>query len=257
MLVALETLAVHFDTYDVAIKDVFVSADVNENLDAIVRVQVATSESPESSVAVELLLNGQTVDIKKTQAGHSTVEFHLKRPELWWPHRYGPAPLYTVRVKALAADGKRELDSRTTQFGIRRAKLVQRPLADQPGKTFFFEINNVPIFCVGSNWIPGHSFTSLLTEADYLSWIEMAVNGNQDMLRIWAGGYYEDDALLAECVSRVGVSWPRAIRLQATDRFAEQCWRNSFRRTDKVSSYGTTSCLAVVNTRVTMQSKPA
>ena len=49
-------------------------------------------------------------------------------------------------------------DEKTKTIGFRRAQLIQRELIDQDGLSFFFEINNIPIFCGGSNWIPADSF---------------------------------------------------------------------------------------------------
>jgi beta-mannosidase len=75
------------------------------------------------------------------------------------------------------------LDSWSKEVGFRRAELVQQPLEGQSGKSFFFRINNIPIFCCGSNWIPAHSFESRLEESDYKEWVDLIVSGNQDMLR--------------------------------------------------------------------------
>lgn len=50
------------------------------------------------------------------------------------------------------------LDTRTQKVSFRRARVIQDKLVDQEGLTFLFEINNIRIFCGGSNWIPADSF---------------------------------------------------------------------------------------------------
>lgn len=50
------------------------------------------------------------------------------------------------------------LDGKTQKVGFRRVRVVEDKLVDQPGLTWLFEINNIRIFCGGSNWIPADSF---------------------------------------------------------------------------------------------------
>ena len=57
-------------------------------------------------------------------------------------------------------------DQQTKTIGFRRVRLVEERLKDQEGLSFFFEINNVPIFCGGSNWIPADSFLTTYVAHD-------------------------------------------------------------------------------------------
>jgi hypothetical protein len=41
------------------------------------------------------------------------------------------------------------LEKRTQKIGVRRARVVQEKLIDQDGLSFFFEVNNVRLFCGG------------------------------------------------------------------------------------------------------------
>ena len=50
------------------------------------------------------------------------------------------------------------MDGQTQKVGFRRVRVVEDKLIDQPGLTWLFEINNIRIFCGGSNWIPADSF---------------------------------------------------------------------------------------------------
>lgn len=78
---------------------------------------------------------------------------------------------------------------------FRDAQLVQDKLVDQPGTTFLFQVNGVRVFCGGSNWIPADNFLTEITAERYRKWVELLVSGNQNMLRVWGGGVYEDQAL--------------------------------------------------------------
>ncbi len=123
--------------------------------------------------------------------------FTLDTPGLWWPNGYGSQPCY--RLVARLIQGGAEIDRREQRVGVRRLRLVQEPLVGQPGSSFFFEINNTPIFCGGANWIPADSFTTRLTAEDYRTQLEQAAAANMVMLRVWGGGIYEDQAFYDLC----------------------------------------------------------
>ncbi|PJF43295.1 MAG: beta-mannosidase [Candidatus Thermofonsia Clade 1 bacterium] len=123
--------------------------------------------------------------------------FTLKAPRLWYPHGYGAQARYRVVAELIGARGV--LDRRDVRLGLRKVRLVQAPLADQAGTSFYFEINNVPIFCSGANWIPADSFTPRLTATRYHEWLKLAVEANMLMLRVWGGGIYEDEAFYELC----------------------------------------------------------
>ena len=135
----------------------------------------------------ELSINGISVSTIATQSvskrdGTVSSIFSISEPELWYPHGYGNQPLYDITATLKTTLGE-VLDTVTKRIGIRKAKVVQRPLKDQPGTTFFFEVNNTPIFCGGSNWIPGDNFIPRITRQKYRDWLQLLVDGNQIMTR--------------------------------------------------------------------------
>ncbi len=84
---------------------------------------------------------------------------------------------------------------------------MQDPLEGQPGTTFLFEINGRRVFCGGSNWIPADSFLTEISEERYRAWLQLMVDGNQNMVRVWAGGepnMAEDGEVLSLTGSRPG-----------------------------------------------------
>ena len=75
---------------------------------------------------------------------------------------------------------------------------------DEWGKTFTFVVNGVPVFAKGADWIPADSFPTRLTPERYERWIRDCAAANMNMLRVWGGGYYEDEAFYDLC-DRYGI----------------------------------------------------
>jgi beta-mannosidase len=123
--------------------------------------------------------------------------FTLNAPRLWYPRGYGQQARYHLAVELIGAAGV--LDRRDLRIGIRDLRLVQAPIQDEAGTSFYFEVNRIPIFCGGANWIPADSFTPRLTAARYSEWLQLAAAANMRMLRVWGGGIYEDDAFYELC----------------------------------------------------------
>jgi beta-mannosidase len=118
------------------------------------------------------------------------VRFFPSSPSLF-PHSVLPPPQETGQI----------LHSVSRKVGFRRLRVLQEPLRDEPGRTFLFEVNNVPFFVGGSNWIPADSLLTNATEERYRQLLGMVVEGNQNMIRVWGGGVYEDESFYSICVS--------------------------------------------------------
>jgi beta-mannosidase len=76
-------------------------------------------------------------------------------------------------------------------------KLIQQK--DTAGISFYFEKEGKPLFIKGANWIPADIFLPRVKEADYRRLLQMAKDANMNMLRVWGGGAYEDDAFYDIC----------------------------------------------------------
>ena len=126
--------------------------------------------------------------------GHGKIDFTVAEPKLWWPAGMGRQPLYTVKVDLLGADGQL-LDSTARRIGLRTLRAIE-----QTDKApLHFEVNGVPFFAKGGNWIPADSFATRMTPQRSRCLVEDAVAANMNCLRFWGGGYYEDDALFNAC----------------------------------------------------------
>lgn len=140
--------------------------------------------------------NGQ-VDEQDVKASGSAARWSMSipNPQLWWPNGYGEQPLY--RVEATLKYEDEELHSFTRTIGIRSLKLEQKK--DAHGRSFTFIVNGVPIFCKGADWIPADQFPARITRDHYHHLISSAARANMNMLRVWGGGIYEDEAFYDLC----------------------------------------------------------
>ena len=123
------------------------------------------------------------------------ITLEINHPRLWWPIQHGEQFRYTVEV-TLEAGG--EEHSVTRKIGVRRVEMDQspHPLA---GRYCTLRINNRPIFCKGGNWVPADMLYSKVTPEHTRALVELAVAANFNMLRIWGGGLFADQALCEAC----------------------------------------------------------
>jgi beta-mannosidase len=132
----------------------------------------------------------------------SKVSIPISDPQLWWPNGYGAQPLYEVKVELRAESSASTLASASYRIGLRTIELRQEP--DEWGRSFTFVVNGQPLFAKGSNWIPADSFPTRLTEAALEGLIRSAAQTHQNMLRVWGGGFYEDERFYDLC-DRYGI----------------------------------------------------
>ncbi len=133
-------------------------------------------------------------------ASPATIALPIARPQLWWPNGYGDQPLYQVAVTL--HHGETELDRRSYPIGLRSVEL--RREADPWGESFAFWVNGVLIYAKGSNWIPADSFPTRITANSLEALIRDAAATHHNMLRVWGGGFYEDERFYDLC-DRYGI----------------------------------------------------
>jgi beta-mannosidase len=127
------------------------------------------------------------------------VKVQIPKPELWWPNGYGGQPLYQVEVSLMRSVTSKMglLDRHRYQIGLRTIELRQQE--DQWGRSFVFVVNGVPIFAKGSNWAPADSFPTRITDEYLEGLIRSAAETHQNMLRVWGGGFYEEERFYDLC----------------------------------------------------------
>ena len=126
--------------------------------------------------------------------------FTILNPKKWWCNGYGEPFVYDIPI-ALQKDNKTQ-DQKKVTIGLRDIKLIRTP--DQWGETFYFTLNGKPIYAKGANVIPPHSFLTESNTTTYERLVDQAVNANMNMLRVWGGGVYFDDAFYEAC-NRKGI----------------------------------------------------
>lgn len=190
---------INLEVFASRVSDLYFTSKVGESLKHAELITQADIEGTASEVQFSIALDGKEVasQIVKVQNGHASHDFQIQNPALWFPIRYGEQPLYTLTATLL--NEKTELHAVSKKFGLRRAELTQRPLTGQPGTSFFFQVNNVPIFCGGSDWIPADNFIPRISKEKYYDWVKLVADGNQFMIRVWGGGIYEEQAFYDAC----------------------------------------------------------
>ncbi len=187
---------INLEVYESRIADLWADIDVDKSLKSATVTAHTTTQGTASKVRYDISHNDKSVASEVVDVG-SSATFTITDPELWYPIRYGKQPLYTL--KATLEDGDKEVDTQSKKIGLRRAQLIQRPLKDQPGTSFFFEVNNIPLFCGGSDWIPADNFIPRISRERYRDWVKLVADGNQVMIRVWGGGIYEEAAFYEAC----------------------------------------------------------
>ncbi|MEP7128753.1 MAG: glycoside hydrolase family 2 protein, partial [Chitinophagales bacterium] len=130
------------------------------------------------------------------------IPLKISQPQRWWCNGLGEQKLYNLQL-CLAEDSCTVLFQ--TQFGIRTLKLAQQK--DSIGSGFTFELNGIPVFMKGANYIPPDNFLPRITKPDYEKIIDDAVASNMNMLRVWGGGVYADDAFYQLCDEKGILIW--------------------------------------------------
>lgn len=131
----------------------------------------------------------------------------LDQPELWWPHDHGTPRLYASTLVLTDGAGSVWQDVRQ-KVGFRSVKLVMNEGAwDKPddfpkGRSVppaQFEVNGRRIFAKGTNWVNPEIFPGTITEERYRGLLEMAVDLNFNLLRVWGGGIVNKEAFFDIC----------------------------------------------------------
>lgn len=156
-----------------------------EDTNAVLRLRV---REVDTEVEEEVLLRD----------GDSRLDIcmEIANPKLWWPRPHGDQPVYWVEVE-IEVDGVL-MGSAARRSGIRSIRINQDKHPDS-GQHFILEVNGVPVFAKGGNWVPADLIYGLTEPERYRKLVELAVDANFNTLRIWGGGLYADHALLDAC----------------------------------------------------------
>lgn len=140
--------------------------------------------------------DGKVLVSKKDTLLNKAAECRLEvnNPRLWWPNEYGEQALYKVNI--ILNDDNECLDYYTVSRGFRRIRLVgelnYQPFSVQFPQTrelpnLTFEINGLPIFAKGTNWVCPTLFPSQLNRKLYTEQLELIKNAHMNIVRCWGG----------------------------------------------------------------------
>lgn len=164
-----------------------------------------TAEIKSNSKGIfRLKINDKIEEIQLSKGlNQIVIPYQIKNPKYWWTNGLGDAYLYDFEINLL--QNKQSLSKKNLKIGLRTIELVQEK--DAIGKSFYFKLNGVPVFMKGANYIPPDSFLPRTTDSIYQSIVKNAVDANMNMLRVWGGGVYADDAFYDACDANGILVW--------------------------------------------------
>lgn len=122
----------------------------------------------------------------------------VQHPHLWWPHGYGKADLYRIRLQYVS--GNKVSDDTSFVFGIRTVDSKYSTVNGWSKRDFY--VNGKRIHLVGGAWVP-----DMMLHEDSLRFAQellLCKNANTNLVRIWGGGVAPPDPFF-EVTDRLGL----------------------------------------------------
>ena len=153
---------------------------------------------------IQLKINekSETFNLKKGK-NKIKMQYEITNPKLWWCNGLGNANLYPFTIEIQQKN--QLLDAKKLNIGLRTIELIQEK--DQVGKSFYFKLNGKSVFMKGANVVPPDSFLPRVSDTTYFSLVENAKKANMNMLRVWGGGVYFDNAFYEACDANGILVW--------------------------------------------------
>ena len=143
--------------------------------------------------------------------------------KLWWPKGYGTPNLYDISVQLLK-NGE-AVAQWMGRIGIRELELVSTEYIDENDEgEFVFICNGEKIYINGTNWKPLDALHSL-AEKKVRQALDLCLDLNCNMVRVWGGGVYEDSSFFEYCDEKGLLVWQDfmfACGLPPQDEFFQQ-----------------------------------
>ncbi|MBI9070266.1 MAG: hypothetical protein JEY94_01625 [Melioribacteraceae bacterium] len=142
------------------------------------------------------------------------INYEINNPELWNPIGYGRQNLYECELKVYYNGDI--ADRKSKRIGFRKTKLVMNEGTWDEPKTFpktrsvppiQLEVNNNKVFCKGSNWVMPEIFYGTITNERYKVLIDLAVDANFNIIRLWGGAIINKDFFYDYCDEKGILVW--------------------------------------------------
>lgn len=187
------------------LRDFFVQTLSLDKTDALLRVQFSLESDLEYNEPCQLKFMDYYKSIRIEKGRNDLVfELVLKDAAIWYPNGYGQHPVYHESITLLDPADK-PIFAEPVHFAVRTIELINEP--DSIGTSFYFKINNVPVFMKGANYVPQDLFLPRVTEEQTSNLLAMAEDCHMNMIRVWGGGIYESDFFYDQCDSRGILVW--------------------------------------------------
>lgn len=170
------------------------SFDVLGKVPANVKMTMEVIDMSNTTKASGTMQNITTTDSKIT----GSIVLAGDTFALWWPVGMGSQNLYSFKLTIVMND--RVIAMVVKRSGFRTIVLNMDPISPKqilqgvaPGNNFHFEVNGHEFYAKGSNFIPPDAFWPRVTQQKMEHLFQSVVDGNQNMLRVWASGAYAPD----------------------------------------------------------------
>lgn len=117
------------------------------------------------------------------------VPVEIENPVRWMPNGWGEPVLYDFTAQVVCR-GK-TVASEHHRIGLRTVRLVNEK--DEHGESYYFEVNGIPMFAKGANFIPNDILLPSMTDERYATLFRDIKEANMNVVRVWGGGTYEDN----------------------------------------------------------------
>ena len=201
------------------VKELSVQYSLSEELDrAFIRVEAVGRELEGCRMAWKLKdSTGTLADMGYLipYQGRGVLYLELLNPALWWPHDQGDPYLYSHTLELTDKYGNL-LQTLEGQIGFRRVKLVMNqgawsePVGFPKSRSvppIQMEINGRKIFCKGTNWVNPEIFPGIISPERYVELIDLALEANFNMLRVWGGGIVNKESFHELCDQKGILVW--------------------------------------------------
>lgn len=200
----METVGIH-DSVSIVSSDVcFVKSwnCVPKRLDHnwICRVEVNAMVFKECDVDFNVSLAGRCehtiTHITPSQEDYGfTFTIPTEDVELWYPAGYGAQHLYPLSLAFGPYSNKRMVAFRTVE--------VRNTVKNGAEGPQFF-VNDISIFVKGAVSTPSDILPSRASKTKYIKQLQAAAESGMNMIRVWGGGWYEEEDFYDEC-DRLGL----------------------------------------------------
>lgn len=153
------------------------------------------------TMQIRLERNGNVAFMKSVKL-YTTVSREriegLENMDFWWPRGFGDPALYEASLMILDDDGNILCENRQ-QIGVRTVELLRSEVntPENPGE-FVFVVNGEKVFIKGTNWVALDALHS--RDGQHVgSAVDMLVDLNCNMVRLWGGNVYENDDFYNLC----------------------------------------------------------